>query len=67
MNLPTKQVSLREMVLAMGHMADDEVFRWFQDSEVIPSHGWHRPTVTMVVTMGQVRQELEIEMEGFCV
>lgn len=55
----TRDVTLREMVEAMGHLPDDTVFRWYQDSVVIPDRGWHQPTVTMRITLGQLRRELE--------
>lgn len=59
-HLPVVECTLREMVEAMGHYRDDETFRWYQDSKLIPSGGWHEPTVTYRVTMGQVRRELGI-------
>lgn len=55
----TRDVTLREMVEAMGHLPDDTVFRWYQDSVVIPDRGWHQPTLTMRITLGQLRRELE--------
>lgn len=55
----TRDVTLREMVEAMGQLPDDTVFRWYQDSVVIPDRGWHQPTVTMRITLGQLRRELE--------
>ncbi len=56
----THHVTLKQMLEAMSHYPDETVFRWYQDSEVIPSKGWHQPTTTLVVTMGQVRQELRM-------
>ncbi len=58
--LETREVSLRELVEQMAHVPDDETFRWYQDSKLIPSGGWHQPTVTYRVTMGQARRELGI-------
>jgi hypothetical protein len=54
----TRDVSLTEMLAAMTHLPDETVFRWYQDSVVIPSRGWHQPTVTMRLTLGQLRREL---------
>lgn len=59
-SLETRDMTLREMIEAMEG-PDEEVFRWYQDSVVIPSKGWHQPTVTMRVTLGQARRELGID------
>jgi len=48
------------MVEAMSHLPDDAPFRWYQDSVVVPSRGWHQATDALVVTMGQVRKELGV-------
>jgi len=56
--METKTTTLKELVAAMSHLPDDAVFRWFQDSVVIPDKGWHQATVTYHVTMGQARKEL---------
>jgi len=46
-DVPTKLVTLREMVEAMSHYSDDEPFRWFAAKDV-----------NLCVTFGQVRKEL---------
>ncbi len=58
--LESRDVTLREMVEAMASLPDEAVFRWYQDSVVVPELGWHRPTVTMRITMGAIRRELGI-------
>lgn len=64
MECETKTVTLAELVSAMSHLPDDAVFRWFQDSAVIPSKGWHQATVTYRVTLGRVRKELGLSPNG---
>lgn len=53
----TLLVSLREIVSKMGHLRDDEVFRWFQDSAPRWDGGIDF-LETYCLTMGQVRREL---------
>lgn len=53
-----KDVSLREMIEVMGHMKDDETFRYFQDSYVTENGMVHPRVPTLRVTIGHVRKEL---------
>ncbi len=47
MSVPTREVTLREMVEAMSRYADDETFRWHAVGDA-----------NLRVTMGQVRGEV---------
>lgn len=53
MSRQTRSVSLREMVAAMAHIPDDEVFRWYQVS--LPGPGWATPGDSLFVTLGEIR------------
>ena len=52
-----RDVSLREMLEAMGHYRDDEPFRWFQTS-ILNGRGEPQATDTLRVSMGQARSEV---------
>jgi hypothetical protein len=51
----TRDVSLREMILAMGHLPEGATFRWFQ-AAYTASDGSVHPSDTLRVTMGQARR-----------
>lgn len=52
--LETRRVSLRELIEAMAHVPDDEIFRWFQGS-TLGGEGTTQATVTYCVTMKDAR------------
>lgn len=58
--IPTRDVTLREMVTLLAYMKDADVFRWHQTSYVT-SDGSIQAGETLRVTMGQARNELNIE------
>jgi hypothetical protein len=60
---PICDVTLRQMLEAMGSYGDDETFRWFQTSEV-GSRGEPVPTETLRVSMGQARREVLRSSKG---
>lgn len=60
---PICDVSLRQLLEAMGSYGDDETFRWFQTSEV-GSRGEPVPTETLRVSMGQARREVLHKSKG---
>lgn len=52
-----RDVSLREMLVAMSAQDDCATFRWFQAS-VVNAQGVPEATETLRVSMGQVRREV---------
>lgn len=58
-NLPYRDVSLRELLEAAGDREDDEVFRYYQTSEV-DSRGVPVASETLRITFGAARRELGI-------
>jgi hypothetical protein len=54
---PKRDVTLREMLEAMGAYRDDETFRWFQTS-VVNDRGEPEATNMLHVSMGQARLEV---------
>ena len=61
--IPIREVSLKEMVERMKGYRDDETFRWFQTGYV-SSDGSIHAGETLRVTMAQARKELGIEQGG---
>lgn len=61
---PTRKCTLKEMLEGMSHLKDDEPFRWYQVSKVLPDHGWHGPVETLLVTVGQARAEISQLLKG---
>lgn len=55
--MPIRDVSLRELLEAMAHFRDDETFRWFQTSTV-DARGVPQAVDTLRVSMGQARREV---------
>jgi hypothetical protein len=56
-NPATRDATLLELLDAMAHYHDDDVFRWFQVSRV-GTDGITYPIETLRLTFGQVRREI---------